>query len=149
MSWVHCIVYVFCVLPAMALNSKFHDTLYRGVTWTSSVTLVRLPWNIPLLTNWLEVLLIRIYKVQYVYLLLWSNIAERTWVPLLKNGKQTIGAPIKVICYFQCDLMLTIVRECLWPIVKTALLCSHLKMSHMGKYNKLPDPNYGSKINGN
>jgi hypothetical protein len=50
----------------MALNSKFHDSLYGGVTWTSPVTLVRLPWNIPLLTNWLEVLLIQIYKVEYL-----------------------------------------------------------------------------------
>jgi hypothetical protein len=66
---LHCLCFLF-VLPAMALNSKFYDSLYGGVTWTSSVTLVRLPWNIPLLTNWLEVLLIQIYKVQCVYLLL-------------------------------------------------------------------------------
>lgn len=65
-----CVLYVIFLLAAVDLNSKFYDSLYGGVTWTSPVTLIRLPWNILLLTNWLEVLLIQIYKVQYVYFLL-------------------------------------------------------------------------------
>jgi len=63
-------VYVIFLLAAVDLNSKFYDTLYGDITWTSPVTLIRLPWNILLLTNWLEVLLIQIYKVQNVYCLL-------------------------------------------------------------------------------
>jgi hypothetical protein len=65
-----CDVCVMFLLAAVTLNSNFYDTLYGGVTWTSPVTLVRLPWNISLFTNWLEVLLIEIYKVKYVRLLL-------------------------------------------------------------------------------
>ena len=70
MSEFICVVYVIFLLAAVDLNSKFYDTLYGGITWTSPVTVIRLPWNILLLTNWLEVLLIQIYKVQYVYCLL-------------------------------------------------------------------------------
>lgn len=53
---------------AIDLNSKFYDTLYGGITWMSRVTLTRLPWNIPLFTNWLEVLLIQIYKFERFFI---------------------------------------------------------------------------------
>ena len=76
MSEFSCVVYVIFLFAAIDLNSKFYDTLYGGITWTSPVTLIRLPWNILLLTNWLEVLLIHIYKVQYVCYLLYCGSDE-------------------------------------------------------------------------
>ncbi|KAJ4437279.1 hypothetical protein ANN_17416, partial [Periplaneta americana] len=47
---------------AATLNSNFYDTLYGNITWTSPISVIRLPWNIPLLINWLELLLIQIYE---------------------------------------------------------------------------------------
>ncbi|XP_069689302.1 uncharacterized protein [Periplaneta americana] len=49
---------------AATLNSNFYDTLYGNITWTSPISVIRLPWNIPLLINWLELLLIQIYEFQ-------------------------------------------------------------------------------------
>jgi hypothetical protein len=60
-------VYLACS-RSVDLNSKFYDTLYGGITWTSPITLIRLPWNILLLTNWLEVLLIEIYKFERIFI---------------------------------------------------------------------------------
>ncbi|PSN56167.1 hypothetical protein C0J52_03337 [Blattella germanica] len=49
---------------AIHLNANFHSSLLREIDWIDPIILSRFLWNIPLILNWLENLLIKIYEFQ-------------------------------------------------------------------------------------